>query len=130
MAPQIVIHATLYIDPVHMPEYLKELRKVIVEVTKEIECTMFEVLSKPDEPSVVRLVEAWAATMEWLMGVSLPSARPPTRGLFTLSSSFPHPYFTKVSLLYSRPSTQSYSRPKSEIHFNATMIIMSSTGPE
>jgi len=69
--PNYIIHVTIIIAPSDVPEFLKAVEILFLQVTAEPECTFVQILQKPEQPGVFRFVEAWSATREWLHEVQL-----------------------------------------------------------
>lgn len=66
----LVLFATLYIDPANVDEFLRHLRPAYEAVCVEPELQFFEVTVSQDEPGKIRFVEGWNATKKWFMEVS------------------------------------------------------------
>jgi hypothetical protein len=64
------LHVRITIAPENVPAFLEALKPAYDAVIAEPECTFFEVYQSPEEPGVIKFVENWNATKEWMMTVS------------------------------------------------------------
>ena len=70
-SPSLSIHITNYLKPDDVPAFLEALRPVYEAIIKERENIFFELYVDPENPGVVKWVENWNATTEWLTTVSV-----------------------------------------------------------
>lgn len=65
------LHVRITIAPENVPAFLEALKPAYDAVIAEPNCTSFEVYQSPEEPGVIKFVEHWNATKEWMMTVSV-----------------------------------------------------------
>jgi hypothetical protein len=68
--PSFSLHVKYTVDPSNVDAFLEALKPAYDAVTAEPECIFFEVYTSASEPGVIKYVENWNASMEWLMSVS------------------------------------------------------------
>lgn len=68
--PSFSLHVTITIDPSNIEKFFEALKPAYDAVIAEPECVFFEVYQSSSEPGVIKFVENWNASLEWLMDVS------------------------------------------------------------
>lgn len=63
------IQESLHIDPEKLDEFFEALGKISNIMHDEPECTFFEAYQDPDDPTHIRLVQNWTASIEWFVTV-------------------------------------------------------------
>lgn len=67
---RISLHVTFHIDPAKVTAFLDALKPAYDAVTAEPECVFFEVYQSAETPGLIKFVENWDASVEWLKTVS------------------------------------------------------------
>jgi hypothetical protein len=70
--PSVSLHVKYTVDPSNVDAFLEALKPAYDAVTAEPENIFFEVYTSASEPGVIKFVENWNASVEWLMSVSDP----------------------------------------------------------
>ena len=72
---ELMLCNTLFIDPEHRLEYLRELREVLPQARSLPGCVLLEVGERADSPGTFILTERWRSGREFLSYLSLPFYR-------------------------------------------------------
>jgi len=68
--PSVSLHVKYTVDPSNVSAFLAALKPAYDAVVAEPENIFFEVYTSINEPGVIKFVENWNASIEWLMTVS------------------------------------------------------------
>lgn len=68
--PSYSLHVKFHIDPAKVDAFFEALKPAYDAVCAEPECIFFEVYQSMEEPGVIKFVENWNCSIEWMMNVS------------------------------------------------------------
>jgi quinol monooxygenase YgiN len=74
--PAIILHVNWTLKAVeHKPAFHQAMRPLAAAITKEPECQYFDVIESLTDPTLIRVVEIFAAERSWITEVSFRSDR-------------------------------------------------------
>jgi quinol monooxygenase YgiN len=71
LAAPIYMHVTWTLTPGSEPAFYNALKSLRTHIISEPECILFNVLADQREPGVIRIVEGFDASLDWLNTVGI-----------------------------------------------------------
>ncbi|KAL8766738.1 MAG: hypothetical protein Q9209_006560 [Squamulea sp. 1 TL-2023] len=69
--PGMSLHVSIYVSPSHASAFLDACKPCFEAVSREPECTYFELFTDPDDPGHFHWVENWTKDKKWFLKVRI-----------------------------------------------------------